>query len=384
MMPPDRAGMPASALLGGLGAQAFLRRHWQKQPLLVRHALEGADRLFDRPTLIALACRDDVESRVVVREGRRWSMTHGPFRRRDFVALGTRGWTLLVQGVNLFSDAADALLRRFAFLPYARLDDLMVSYAVDGGGVGPHFDSYDVFLLQASGRRRWRYGRQQDLSLRPGLPVRILRRFSAKDDVVLGPGDMLYLPPQWAHDGIAVGECTTCSVGFRADSAQELATAFLDFLRDRLALDGRYADPDLVATHAPAHIDRSMRRRVAAMLADVRWDAELVDEFLGTRLSEPKAHVFFERPSEPLTRSAFRRGIARGGVVLDRRTQMLYDERRLYLNGSAWSLRSLDVEVVRELADRRALGATCMAALASPTIDLLYDGYRNGYLAPGS
>jgi 50S ribosomal protein L16 3-hydroxylase len=334
--------------------------------------------------LISLACRDDVESRVVVREGRRWSMTHGPFRRRDFTALGTRGWTLLVQGVNLFSDDADALLRRFAFLPYARLDDLMVSYAVDGGGVGPHFDSYDVFLLQASGRRRWRYGRQRDLSLRPGLPVRILRRFSATDDVVLGPGDMLYLPPQWAHDGIALGECTTCSIGFRADSAQELATAFLDFLRDRLALDGRYADPDLAATQAPAQIDRRMRRRVATMLAAVRWDAELVDEFLGTRLSEPKPYVFFEPPSAPLTRSAFRRGIARGGVVLDRRTQMLYDERRLYVNGSAWSLRSLDVRTVRELADRRALGAKSMAALAAPTIDLLYDGYRNGYLAPGS
>jgi 50S ribosomal protein L16 3-hydroxylase len=383
-MPSERAAWPPSALLGGLGAHAFLRRHWQKQPLLVRQALEGGDRLFDRRTLLSLACRDDVESRVVVREGRRWSMTHGPFRLRDFTALGTRGWTLLVQGVNLFSDDADALLRRFAFLPYARLDDLMVSYAVDGGGVGPHFDSYDVFLLQASGRRRWRYGRQRDLSLRPGLPVRILRRFSATDDVVLGPGDMLYLPPQWAHDGIALGECTTCSIGFRADSAQELATAFLDFLRDRLALDGRYADPDLAATQAPAQIDRRMRRRVATMLAAVRWDAELVDEFLGTRLSEPKPHVFFEPPSEPLTRSAFRRGIARGGVVLDRRTQMLYDERRLYVNGSAWSLRSLDARAVRELADRRALGATSMAALAAPTIDLLYDGYRNGYLAPGS
>jgi 50S ribosomal protein L16 3-hydroxylase len=140
-MPSGRVTRPASALLGGLGAQAFLRRHWQKQPLFVRQAIEGADRLFDRRTLLSLACRDDVESRVVVREGRRWSMTHGPFRLRDFTALGTRGWTLLVQGVNLFSDDADALLRRFAFLPYARLDDLMVSYAVDGGGVGPHFDS---------------------------------------------------------------------------------------------------------------------------------------------------------------------------------------------------------------------------------------------------
>ena len=235
-------------LLGGHAPATFLRRYWQKEARLVRDAVPGFAGLFSRKALFDLAGRDDVESRLVVRGRGTWTMEHGPFRRARFSALPATGWTLLVQGVNLHSDAADALLRRFAFLPYARLDDLMVSYAAPGGGVGPHFDSYDVFLLQGEGRRRWRYGRQADLSLKAGLPVKILRRFTPQQDAVLAPGDMLYLPPSYAHDGVAVDACTTYSIGFRAPSHNEIAQAFLDHLRDELALEGRYADPDLEAS----------------------------------------------------------------------------------------------------------------------------------------
>ncbi|MEP7329019.1 MAG: cupin domain-containing protein, partial [Betaproteobacteria bacterium] len=196
-------------LLGGHTPAAFLRRFWQKEALLVRGAIPDFAGLHTRATLFALAGRDDVEARLLVRSGRAWTLEHGPFPARLLRTLPAVDWTLLVQGVNLESDAADTLLRRFAFLPFARLDDLMVSYAAPGGGVGPHFDSYDVFLLQGFGRRRWRYGRQQDLALRPGLPVKILRRFVPQHDTVLAPGDMLYLPPAYAHDGIAVDACTT-------------------------------------------------------------------------------------------------------------------------------------------------------------------------------
>jgi len=369
-------------LLGGLSVAAFLRRHWQKEARLVRAAMPGFAGLADAAALERLAMRDDVESRLVVREGRRWSLTHGPFRRADFRSLPARGWTLLVQGLNLHVDAADALLRRFAFLPFARLDDLMVSYAVPGGGVGPHFDSYDVFLLQGLGRRRWRYGRQDDLSLVPRMPLKILRRFSPEHDHLLCPGDMLYLPPQYAHDGTAVDECTTYSIGFRAASAQEFAVAFLDFLRDRLALEGRYADPDLATTREPARIGMAMQRRVAKMLAGVRWDPPTVARFLGAFLSEPKPLVFFDPPQPPLSRAGFARRIAARGVDLDRRTQLLYDDDALYVNGEAcaWSGNARDA--LMRLANERALPGTACATLCAHALSLLHDWYTHGFLAP--
>src|SRR6187455_706932 len=221
----------------GATPAAFLRTAWQRHAKLVRAALPGFAGPFTRTSLFALAARDDVESRLVAREGARWRVEHGPFARRALAQLPARAWTLLVQGTNLVDPRADALMRRFAFVPYARMDDVMVSYAAPGGGVGPHFDSYDVFLLQGFGRRRWRYGRQADLSLREGLPVKILRRFTPSSDAVLSPGDMLYLPPSSAHDGVALDACTTYSVGFRAASHNEIAQGFLDHLRDELALD---------------------------------------------------------------------------------------------------------------------------------------------------
>src|SRR6185436_3025229 len=243
--PPMRIAQTARhSLLGNRTPRAFLAQHWHKEALLVRQAIPAFGDLFSRARLFALASRDDVESRIVVRARSRFTVAHGPFRRADFRALPARGWTLLIQGVNLHSDAADALLRLFSFLPYARLDDLMVSYAAPGGGVGPHFDSYDVFLLQGFGRRRWRYGRQDDLALRPRVPVKLLRRFTPSHDVTLAPGDMLYLPPAYAHDGVALDECTTYSIGFRASSNTELAQGFLDYLRDQVDLPGRYADAD--------------------------------------------------------------------------------------------------------------------------------------------
>src|SRR5439155_8345072 len=190
-----------SALLGGATPARFLRRCWQKQPLLVRGAIARFEGLLPARALFALAGRDDVESRLVMREHGRWSVRQGPFRRADFQALPRRNWTLLVQGLNMHLDAADALLQRFAFIPFSRLDDVMVSYDAPGGGVGPHCDSYDVFLLQGKGRRRWRIGRQRDLALKPRMPLKILARFRPEQEWVLGPGDMLYLPPAIAHEG---------------------------------------------------------------------------------------------------------------------------------------------------------------------------------------
>jgi 50S ribosomal protein L16 3-hydroxylase len=374
--------MHAATLLGGRAPRAFLRGFWHKEALLVRGALPGFAGLFDRAALQALAERDDVESRLVVRERTRWTLTHGPLRRRDWKGLPARNWTLLVQGVNLHAPRADALLRRFSFVPFARLDDLMVSYAAPGGGVGPHFDSYDVFLLQGSGRRRWRYGRQDDLAVRPGLPLRILQRFAPAHDDVLGPGDLLYLPPHYAHDGVAVTECTTYSIGFRAASTNELAAAFLDHLRDATDLPGRYADPDLAPTREPARISGAMRRQCTRMLAALRWDAAAVARFLGCWLSEPKPHVFFEPPRRPRPRASFAAAAARSGLRLNGRTQLLYDERHLFINGAAVAWPRAGRSALVRLANARALGAHDAAALPAAVTALLHDWYCHGFLEP--
>jgi 50S ribosomal protein L16 3-hydroxylase len=367
-------------LLGGYAPPAFLRRYWQKEALLVRGAIPGFTGLFSRNELFALAGRDDVESRLVVRSRSRWTMEHGPFRRADFKAMPATGWTLLVQGVNLHSDAADALLRRFAFLPYARLDDLMVSYAAPGGGVGPHFDSYDVFLLQGEGRRQWRYGRQAELSLKPGLPVKILRRFTPQFDAVLAPGDMLYLPPSYAHDGVAVDACTTYSIGFRAASHNEIAQAFLDHLRDELALDGRYADADLKGSGEPARIAAPMQRRIYVILRKVQWDRPATARFLGIFLSEPKPDVYFDPPATAVSPAAFANSIARRGIALDRRTQWLYDDAFIYVNGEAHEWPAGAREGLADLANARSLDARRAASLPPAALQFLHYGYRHGYL----
>jgi 50S ribosomal protein L16 3-hydroxylase len=328
--------------------------------------------------LFALAARDDVESRLVIRDGRTWSLIHGPISRAQIRSMPPRAWTLLVQGVNLHHDAGESLLRRFAFIPYARLDDLMVSYAAPGGGVGPHFDSYDVFLLQGEGRRRWRISRQRDLALRPSMPLRILARFKAQQAWTLGPGDMLYLPPNYAHDGVALDACMTYSIGFRAPSANELATTFVDWLRDTIVLEGRYADPSLKATNEPARIAASMRRQCASMIGRIRWSEGDVARFLGGYLSEPKPGAVFSPPPQQTSLRRFADLARRRGLHLDRHTLLLYDEDRLYINGDAHPWPRSGGATIKQLADARGLAAADVRHSAAN--ELLHQWYCNGFL----
>ena len=211
-----------------------------------------------------------------------------------------------MQDTNHFCDRAAALFARFDFIPHARIDDLMVSYAVPGGTVGPHVDSYDVFLVQGTGRRRWQVSRQKDLAFVPGLDLKILARFEPEEEWVLEPGDMLYLPPDVAHYGVAETECLTWSVGFRAPSDAELAAGFLDYLRERLDLEGRYADPGLRPARGAGRIPAAMVAHVARTLDRIRWRPRDALAFAGRFLSEPKAHVYFTPPARPLARARFR------------------------------------------------------------------------------
>ncbi|MFN3544544.1 MAG: JmjC domain-containing protein [Thiobacillus sp.] len=364
-----------NSLLGGLSPARFLREVWHKRPLLIRNAVPGFAGLATAAELQALACRDDVESRLVQGSGTQWQLDHGPFRKSDFKRLPKTEWTLLVQSLNHFLPEADALLARFDFVPHARLDDLMVSYAVPGGSVGPHFDSYDVFLLQGSGHRRWQISTQTDLALIDDAPLKILRRFKPEDEWVLGPGDMLYLPPHVAHYGVAVDACTTYSIGFRAPTADELAQGFLMFLQDSIKLEGRYADPDLRLQKHPGEIGRAMLEQIEAMLAKIRWTRRDVAEFAGRYLSEPKPNVFFDPPEAPLGRAAFARAARQRGVALDPKSRLLFTGKRFFINGEAFAPSAAEIAALTQLADRRRLAAPPVALQPR-----LYEWYEAGWL----
>ena len=364
--------------LAGLSAGEFLRRYWQKKPLLVRDALPECAGIVQPDGLFELAGREDLESRLVLRSGSRWQVRHGPFARREFAKLPRQGWTLLVQGVDHALPAARELLERFSFIPYARLDDVMVSYAPPGGGVGPHFDSYDVFLLQGKGKRRWRIGRQRDLDLVPGAPLRILRRFRPSREWMVQPGDLLYLPPRCAHDGIAVSDCITYSIGFRAPGAQELGARFLEFLQEQLHLDGTYSDPGLQPQRRPARIADDMLRKVRGVLRRIHWSDADAMRFLGCYLTEPKASVLFARPSRPLSESAFLARAARRGTRLALPSRMLFRGNTLFINGEAHTPGATAARRLARLADRRSLPP--FPRLDHESAQLLYQWYRAGYI----
>lgn len=185
--------------LGGILPETFLRDYWQKKPLLVRNALPSFEGLLSVDELIDLACQDSAQSRLITRENDAWDVQSDPLASTDFKGLNNKQWTLLVHDVNHYLESARDLLLQFGFIPYARLDDLMVSFSPKGGGIGPHVDSYDVFLLQGQGSKRWQISAQQDHDLIEGIPLKILRDFRPEQEWVLAPGDMLYLPPNYAH-----------------------------------------------------------------------------------------------------------------------------------------------------------------------------------------
>ncbi len=366
-------------LLGGLSPASFLIEYWQKKPMLVRQAIPGFTGVVPPSGLMRLGGREEVESRLFIRRGSRWSVRDGPLPRAAFSGLPRTNWTLLVHGLNLHVPAADQLLRRFAFIPYARLDDVLVSYAVDGGGVGAHVDSYDVFLLQGEGRRRWRVGAQRDRSLDPRAPHRVLARFRPQREWILGPGDMLYLPPGCAHEGTAIGACTTYSIGFRAPSAQELGTAYLSYLGDRLRLQGMYTDPDLQTQEHPAAIPAAMARKARHLLAPLGCRESEIRRFLGTYLSEPKPQVAFIAPREPLSERRFFAAVQRYGLRLSPRTLMLFDQTCLFVNGEVMAIPRRNP--LRTLADQRSLSPG--VRLSRPLLSQLYRWYRDGWLLTG-
>ncbi|MDB5741897.1 MAG: Cupin 4 family protein [Polaromonas sp.] len=380
-----------------------MRRHWQKKPLLVRQAFPGFQPFLSRAALFKLAASEQVESRLIARHDKGWDMKKGPLAPRNLPPLGRAGWTLLVQGVDLHAPAGHALLQQFRFVPDARLDDLMVSFATPGGGVGPHFDSYDVFLLQASGRRRWKIGRQKDFSLQPGVPLKILQNFEAEEEFVLEAGDMLYLPPRYAHDGIAEAsagangkplDCMTYSIGFRSPCETELASELLhrlaemseDAAQASATEEGShparpqriYRDPAQPATGTPAALPPGLTAFAGQAVLQALKNPCALACALGEYMTEPKPGVWFDEPQGAWEGKAA--GAGQSGVALDARTRMMYDEDHIFINGESYRAKGADAALMRRLADQRLLTVAQLRKAGAGASALLADWYAAGWL----
>jgi len=370
----------ATPLLGGLSPAAFMRRHWQKKPLLVRQAWPGVVAPLPRPALFEMAGQDGVESRLVQRTGTAaaaWRVRSGPMPRRALPPVARPGWTLLVQGLDLHLPAARQMLERFRFLPDARLDDLMLSWASPGGGVGPHVDSYDVFLLQVQGRREWRIALPASPAARAepawveGAPLKLLRDFEPTQGWVLDPGDMLYLPPGWGHDGTAVGgDCMTCSIGFRAASAGELARELLLRLSEDEGESRLYRDPQQPATAHPGELPSSLVQFAQQALQRHLADPQALPRALGEILTEPKPNVWF---------NATPAAAASVALQLDPRTRMAYDTRHVFINGESFVASGRDARLMRVLADARQLSARERAGLSGDATELMSEWLGAGW-----
>lgn len=381
------------ALFGGISPDLFMQRYWQKKPLLVRGAIpafklsiqnnESLASPISAEELFQFAKQDAVESRLI--KAKPWSFEHGPFTPKAIPLLNTSDWTLLLQGMDAHHPAAAKILSWFRFIPDARLDDLMISVAGMGGGVGPHFDSYDVFLIQMSGRRQWRISKQKDLSLNPKLPLKILKNFKSEQEWTLEPGDMLYLPPHIAHDGIALDSaCQTWSVGFRSPSFKELLQEGLwrlaESLEDIPELDKKFADPKQRATSHAEQLPAELIEQITSKLAELQLDK--VASFLpgvAAYLSEPKQQTLFNSPSRPLNPSRFSQTLSSKRLLPNPQTRILSLGKAVFCNGenmckgqtreisSAWQALSAK----KTLSARKIKGASQSS---------LYEAYLAGWL----
>ena len=291
----------------------FLRDYWQKQPLLIRNPWKCWTNPLEPDQLAGLACEEEVESRLISRVRDSWTLEHGPFAESRFSSLGGKDWTLLVQAVDQYVPSVAGLLAPFRFVPNWRIDDVMVSYAADRGGTGPHFDRYDVFLIQGLGRRRWQIGGHCDEASEtvPHDDLRLLANFEASEEWILEPGDILYVPPGISHDGVAVGDdCMTYSIGFRAPSRGELIAQWSEHLLAGLPEDDRYSDPDLLAQDNPGEIGAQAIARLHSMVTETMLDRGAFARWFGEYSSARKYSDIDWRPEHPVGPRALRERLA--------------------------------------------------------------------------
>lgn len=370
--------------LGTLPVAEFVARYWQRRALCIRQAVAGFTNPITRAHLLELAADPDVESRLLRSGAGRWQLRHGPIAATRLPSARQPNWTLLVQGVDLHVPAVAALAARFRFLPAARFDDVMISLATDGGGVGPHVDQYDVFLIQAQGRRRWRIARQFDPTLVEGLPLRVLANFHAQEEWVLEPGDALYLPPGVAHEGVALGECMTISVGFRLPPWQEVIETWQDRQARTDARTGRLHDATRRPTSDPARLPAAMIDAVSRQLRQLAPSRREAGRTLLEHLTEPKPSVVYDAPGRVMNPERFSRAALRRGIVLDLRSRLLFADGDFAINGELVPVPPALRVALRDLANHGSVPATTLqsqsAGVRAALLDLLHGWYACGWL----
>lgn len=373
--------------LGGLSPDQFMRRYWQKKPLLVRGAFPDFIPPVSIDEVLALACDDRAESRLVQRSprGQRWTLTHGPFDANEIPAPTQSHWTVLVQQVNTRLSAADAFLDAFRFIPQARLDDLMISVAGPSGGIGAHVDSYDVFLIQASGQRRWEIAETFDPTLQEDAPLKILKQFTPEEDWVLAPGDLLYLPPNVAHRGTAVGDgCMTWSVGFRAPARIALADAVWAGHLDTLA-DRNWSDPWLEATNTPAEVPQRLLDQLTDQVLRDFPSRKAISQGVARVLSEPAQEAVFEPPRRPDNAEKFEKNACRQGLRLACSSRVLYQGSSFFANGEPLGLpKDSSVQrIMKTFANERAVSGDALRCCKGLTVLMptLYEMYLAGWIS---
>lgn len=376
-----------------LTEQAFLREYWQRKPLLMRAALPGFESPLDGDELAGLACDAYVESRIVVREaGPRWKLHNGPFTEQYFAGLPDHDWTLLIQDVDKHLPDLAGIFQHFDFIPQWRIDDLMISWAADGGSVGPHADQYDVFLLQAEGRREWQTGAPSaaDVPTAAGDgELDILEHFTPDASWVLEPGDMLYLPPGIPHHGIARGHCMTWSIGFRAPAQMELLADVADRMTDLHGEGERYRDPGLDPSEAAGGKLSATAIARAEALLDAAWaeGKRHLPRWFGETVTSPKTWLHCLPPPVLISAEALAERIRGGnGLARDPRARLLWFEQDGQLCLCADGRSTLHPDTLAGLLELVCTGRRFPAEALSRYLDmrearrLLADLYNGGQL----
>ena len=304
------------SVLGETSIETFLSDYWQKKPLIIRNAFPGIESPVSVDELAGLACEEAVESRLVfeTENDKPWQLHNGPFEETYLQSLPDRDWTLLVQGLDHWVPEAAELLEYFRFVPNWRLDDIMASFAPVGGSVGPHFDRYDVFLLQTIGQRRWKIGGVHDNSSPrvEGTPLHILADFETQEEAVLNPGDMLYLPPGVAHWGIAENDCMTLSIGFRTPSHADVVTGVADSVADSPALDRQLEDPAPALQDNPGRISDSQINELRSILENALQTPDAIASWFGQAMTEPGHEGIVEPPEDPMDSTTLQELVGEG------------------------------------------------------------------------
>ena len=344
-------------ILGKISNDVFLKKYWQKKPLLIRDAIKNFKSPITEKDLFRIAQNENAISRLIEFKRGIWQVKYGPFKKLDLPKKINTPWTILVQNMNHHLPFAESFLNLFKFIPYARLDDLMVSFATKKGSVGPHFDSYDVFLFQAKGEREWKISEQKKFSLDKKSAIKIITNFKVKNTWVLKPGDLLYLPPNVGHWGVSQSDdCLTYSIGFRAPGTFEIQSKFLDFIQDNLITNKNdlYRDPNLNLQKNPAEINSNMIKKIQRIVNQLRWNTNSINNFIGQLLTEPIEGAVFET-SKSMTAEVFIKDLVKKPLKLNPKTRMLFIKNNFFINGELIEADKKSIMYLKQLANDREI-----------------------------